>query len=283
MPLVSTKEMLKKARREGYAVGAFNFFNLESAKAIIAAAEAEQAPVILQVWSGFEKFIGIDVLGAIGICEAKKAKVPVAVHLDHGESLGDIGKSIIAGLTSVMFDGSALIFNENVAITKNVVDFCKGTGISVEGEIGHVGGSEDGNQDDAIIYTDPEEARRFYELTGVDSLAVSIGTMHGKYQNKPTLDLKRLEAIATEVPIPLVLHGSSYTPEFMLAESVKYGIAKINVATELNDMVIKSMINYSCEFKNAKYSNEITDKAYEDVTLLVRYKIRLFGGNGRIV
>lgn len=279
--LVSSKEMLCKAREEGYAVGSFNIFNLESAKAIIAAAEAENAPVMLQIWSGFADFIGLDVLGAIAVCEAKRARVPVAVHLDHGATLSQVGQSVAAGFISVMLDGSALPLEENIALTRNVVEFCRGLGIPVEGEIGHVGGSEDGGTRDEIVYTDPDEAVAFWKDSGVDFVAVSIGTFHGVYEDAPRLNIDLLKALAARISAPLVLHGSSYTPDDQLAEAVRHGISKINVATEVSDTMIRATLEHTRSLEKVKYANQLTDAPYQAVTELVRHKIRLFGGSGK--
>ena len=279
--LVSSKEMLCKAREEGYAVGSFIIFNLESAKAIIAAAEAETAPVMLQIWSGFADFIGLDVLGAIAVCEAKRARVPVAVHLDHGATLSQVGQSVAAGFTSVMLDGSALPLEENIALTRNVVEFCRGLGIPVEGEIGHVGGSEDGGTRDEIVYTDPDEAVAFWKDSGVDFVAVSIGTFHGVYEDAPRLNIDLLKALAARISAPLVLHGSSYTPDDQLAEAVRHGISKINVATEVSDTMIRATLEHTRSLEKVKYANQLTDAPYQAVTELVRHKIRLFGGSGK--
>lgn len=281
MALVSSKELLLNARKNGYAVGSFNIFNMESAKAIVAAAEEENAPVMLQVWSGFEAFVGLDVLGAIAICEAKRARVPVAVHLDHGATLSQVGKAVQSGFTSVMLDGSALPLEENIALTKCVVDFCKGIDVPVEGEIGHVGGSEGGEHKDAIVYTDPDEALQFYQSTGVDFIAVSIGTFHGVYDDIPKLDIPLLERIAAKVPAPLVLHGSSYTPEDMLVSAVKHGISKINVATEISDAMVKAALDHTKTLAEVQYASQLTDVPYRTMTELVRQKIRLFGSSGK--
>ena len=279
--LVQSKEMLEKARAERYAVGSFNIFNMESARAIIAAAEEEQAPVMLQVWSGFAQSPGLDTLGAIAIAEAKKATVPVAVHLDHGASLDHVGQAVRAGYTSVMLDGSSLPIEKNIAATKAVVDFCKGIGIPVEGEIGHVGGGEYDGIKDEIIYTRPDDAVRFWKETGVDFVAVSIGTSHGTYDFQPQLNIDLLQLIAKRVSAPLVLHGSSYTPDDQLAEAVENGISKINVATEISDTMIRAMRDHARNLEGVQYANQITDVPYQKVTEIVRHKIRLFGGSGK--
>ncbi len=279
MPLCTPKTMLETARAQGFAVGSFNIFNMESARAIVAAAEAENAPVMLQVWSGFEQNPGIDTLAAIALAEAKKARVPVAVHLDHGETLAQVGLALAAGLTSVMLDGSSLPLAENIAATKAVVDLCAGLDVTVEGEIGHVGGGEAGTSGDATALTDPDEAQTFWRETGVDFLAVSIGTAHGSYENPPTLDIPLLQELAKRLPLPLVLHGSSYTPNEMLAAAAEAGISKINVATELSDTVIRATA--AADLAAAKYANQLTDGPYAEMCELVRKKIQLFKSTGK--
>lgn len=281
MPLCNPEQMLRLARSRGFGVGSFNIFNMESAQAIVAAAEAENAPVILQVWSGFEASPGIDTLGAIALAQARRAQVPVAVHLDHGETLAQVGVALACGFTSVMLDGSSLPLAENIAATRRVADVCRSLPVTVEGEIGHVGGGEAGTAGDATCLTDPDEALRFYEETGVDFVAVSIGTAHGCYDCPPTLDIDLLRKIAAKLPCPLVLHGSSYTPEDMLAQAVRNGVSKVNVATELGDAVIRAAIAQAGELAKAKYANQLTDGPYAAMRELVRRKIRLFGGAGQ--
>lgn len=281
MPLVTSKEMLCKARKDGYAVGSFNIFNFESAQAIIQAAEAERAPVMLQVWSGFDSFIGLDVLGAIAVSLARRASVPVAVHLDHGATLAQVGTCLASGYTSIMLDGSALPLAENIAVTKQVTEVCSALRIPVEGEIGHVGGAENGSGRDAIIYTDPDEAVTFWKQTGVDFVAVSIGTFHGTYEDAPKLNISLLKTLAERIDAPLVLHGSSYTPEDQLAEAVRNGISKVNVATELSDEVIRTTLEHVSQLRNVRYANELTDVPYQAMSQLVRRKIQLFGGSGK--
>ncbi|MEL7607900.1 MAG: class II fructose-bisphosphate aldolase [Bacillota bacterium] len=281
MPLCNPEKMLNLARSQRFGVGSFNIFNMESAKAIVAAAEAERAPVMLQIWSGFENGPGIDTLGAIAIAEAKKASVPVAVHLDHGATLAQVGAALFSGFTSVMLDGSSLPLEQNIFASRQVVEICRSLPVTVEGEIGHVGGGEAGTGGDATALTDPEEALRYYEESGVDFVAVSIGTAHGNYDNPPTLDIGLLQRIAAKLPCPLVLHGSSYTPEDMLAEAVRNGISKVNVATELGDTLIRATVAQAANLAGVKYANELTDGPYAAMSELVRHKIRLFGGTGK--
>lgn len=281
MPLVSSKEMLCRARQGGYAVGSFNIFNLESAQAIVQAAEAERAPVMLQVWSGFEAFIGLDVLGAIAVSLARRASVPVAVHLDHGATLAQVGTCLASGYTSIMLDGSALPLAENIAVTKQVVEVCSALHIPVEGEIGHVGGAENGSGRDAIVYTDPDEAVTFWKESGVDFVAVSIGTFHGTYEDTPKLNIPLLQDLAQRIDAPLVLHGSSYTPDDQLADAVRHGISKVNVATELSNEVIRTTLEHVSSLGEVRYANELSDVPYRAMSQLVAQKIRLFGGSGK--
>lgn len=283
MPLVTSKEVLRKARQEGYAVGAFNVFNLESVKAVIAAAERERAPVIVQVWSGLDPFVGLDVLGAIVRCEANKATVPVVLHLDHGMNAGHAAIGLRSGFTSVMIDGSSLPLEQNIAVTREVVAIAHAVGIPVEGEIGHVGGEEGGDAESAddMIETSLDDAVAFYEQSGVDSLAVSIGTSHGKYSHEPELNIGLLEQIAGRIPAPLVLHGSSYTPEAMIREAIGHGIAKINVATEMSDAIIEKTTRDITQGLQAKYVNDLTYGAYALMTDKVVHKMRLFGSSGK--
>ena len=282
MPIFTSKALLADARENKYAVGAFNVFNMESAKAVIAAAEQEKSPVLLQVWSGLDAFVGLDVLAAIVRCEADKASVPVVLHLDHGMNMEQIVKAVQHRFTSVMIDGSSLALADNIAITRSIVAVAHAAGLPVEGEIGHVGGEEGAEEaSDDIVETDLAEAVEFYERTGVDTLAVSIGTSHGQYKQAPKLNIELLRQVAARVPIPLVLHGSSYTPEEMIREAIKHGIAKINVDTELRNTVIATMTQQIKQGLEAQFVSQLTSGGYEQMTEKVREKMRLFGSSGR--
>ena len=229
--LVTTKEMLLKAQEGNYAVGAFNVENMEMVMAVIAAAEELNAPVIMQTTPSTVKYAGLDYYLANVATAAKNAKVPVAMHLDHGSSFSLAMQALRQGYTSIMIDGSHSVFEENIAITKSVVDACKPSNIPVEAELGKVGGKEDDLDDGG--YTDPKEALEFVQKTGVNSLAVAIGTAHGVYKGEPKLDLDRLVEIRKIVDVPLVLHGASGLSEEAVKESIKRGICKVNFATEL--------------------------------------------------
>ena len=231
--LVTTKEMLLKAQEGNYAVGAFNVENMEMVMAVIAAAEELNAPVIMQTTPSTVKYAGLDYYLANVATAAKNAKVPVAMHLDHGSSFSLAMQALRQGYTSIMIDGSHSVFEENIAITKSVVDACKPSNIPVEAELGKVGGKEDDLDGGDGGYTDPKEALEFVQKTGVNSLAVAIGTAHGVYKGEPKLDLDRLVEIRKIVDVPLVLHGASGLSEEAVKESIKRGICKVNFATEL--------------------------------------------------
>ena len=231
--LVTTKEMLLKAQKGNYAVGAFNVENMEMVMAVIAAAEELNAPVIMQTTPSTVKYAGLDYYLANVATAAKNAKVPVAMHLDHGSSFSLAMQALRQGYTSIMIDGSHSVFEENIAITKSVADACKPSDIPGEAELGKVGGKEDDLDGGDGGYTDPKEALEFVQKTGVNSLAVAIGTAHGVYKGEPKLDLDRLVEISKVVDVPLVLHGASGLSEEAVKESIKRGICKVNFATEL--------------------------------------------------
>jgi tagatose 1,6-diphosphate aldolase GatY/KbaY len=233
MPLAATKKMLEDARSGGYAVGAFNVENLEMVMAVVAAAEELCAPVILQTTPSTVRYSSLRYLHAMAETAAQSVAVPVAVHLDHGESFNMAMQALRSGYTSVMIDGSHSVFEGNISLTRRVVEAAKPMGVTVEAELGRVGGKEDGTDGAIDSYTSPEQAAEFVGRTGVDSLAVAIGTAHGVYRGAPVLDVGRLSAIAALVKIPLVLHGASGIPEDALRDAISRGIAKVNFATEL--------------------------------------------------
>ncbi|HIX64055.1 MAG TPA: class II fructose-bisphosphate aldolase [Candidatus Mediterraneibacter colneyensis] len=233
MPLVTSEKMLLDAQKGGYAVGAFNVENMEMVKAVLAAAEELKAPVMLQTTPSTIKYGTVETYAAIVKAEAEKVSVPVCLHLDHGSSFDLAVKAMKAGYTSVMIDGSHEDFENNIAVTKRVVDVAKAFGIPVEAELGKVGGKEDDLEAEADTNTDPTEAKEFVERTGVSSLAVAIGTAHGFYVGTPVLDKPRVSAIKEVVPVPLVLHGASGLSEEDVRECVERGMCKVNFATEL--------------------------------------------------
>lgn len=233
MPLVTSEKMLLDAKKGGYAVGAFNVENMEMVKAVIAAAEELNAPVMLQTTPSTVKYASLEMYAAMVAAEAKKSKVPVCLHLDHGSSYELAVAAMEAGYTSVMIDGSHESFEDNIAVSKKVVEAAKAKGIPVEAELGKVGGKEDDLEADADTNTDPQEAKEFVERTGVSSLAIAIGTAHGFYAGTPVLDKVRVSEIKDLVEAPLVLHGASGLSEEDVKECVDRGMCKVNFATEL--------------------------------------------------
>jgi len=235
MALVSTKEIIEPAFRNGYAIGAFNTFNAETTQTIIEAATALNAPVMLLLGNWDWGLLGLETYTEIITHYARKAPIPVTWHLDHARSLDVVKEAVEAGYTSVMIDGSYLPFEENVAITQAAVALARPRGIGVEGELGGIGHAEAaGAEGTEVGFTDPEAAHRFCRQTGVDMLAVSIGNAHGIYKVAPQLDidlLRRIRAVAESTP--LVLHGGSTTPPDQVRAAVTAGIAKVNIASEL--------------------------------------------------
>lgn len=280
--LVTGKEILDNAHKNGYAVGAFNAVNMEMVQAIIAGAEQERSPVIIQTTEGALKYAGICAISKIIRNAAKRSSVPVALHLDHGGSFETVMNCIRHGYTSVMIDGSHLALDENIALTKKVVEaahFCK---VSVEAELGRLGGIEDNisvSEKDAM-YTDPKEASRFVEETGVDSLAIAIGTAHGKYKGIPKLDHDRLSVIKKDLNMPIVLHGASGVGEEDIKKAVSLGINKINIDTDLRVAFSDKMKEIFAENPDEFDLRKIFIPSRENVTKVVSYKIRMFGSNG---
>ncbi|PXW92064.1 fructose-bisphosphate aldolase [Streptohalobacillus salinus] len=234
MPLVSMTKMLNEANGNAYAVGQFNINNLEYIQAILQAAEEEKSPVILGVSEGAAKYMGgYTVVTAMvkAVMEAQGTTVPVAIHLDHGSSYEQCAKAIQAGFTSVMIDASHDPFEENIATTSKVVELAHFHGVSVEAELGTVGGQED-DVSGSIIYADAKECKEMVERTGIDTLAPALGSVHGPYQGEPNLGFKEMEAINTIAGVPLVLHGGTGIPTKDIQKAISYGTSKINVNTE---------------------------------------------------
>lgn len=279
MPLVTMKEILIPARENGYAVGAFEFWSLDSAQAVLEAAKELNMPVILQ--AGFiecEFAGGIKYLYKIARMVADDTSVPVALHLDHADNYEFVCRAIDAGFTSVMIDGSHLPFKENIRVTKQVVDVAKPANVTVEAELGKLAGNE-GNIsvcEEEVSQTNPEEARLFVEETGIDALAVAIGTAHGFYKFTPKINIERLKQIEKTVSIPLVLHGGSGTPEEKVIEAIRCGIAKVNICTEFVSAFGRTYINTQ-NASGFKYSVPgLFGPSKEAGKQLVASKIKLF-------
>lgn len=253
MSIISSNNMLKKAQKENYAVPAFNIHNLETMQVVVETVAELQSPVILAGTPGTYSYAGTENIIAIAYELSKKHNVPLALHLDHHESYQDIINKIDAGVRSVMIDGSHFPFEENINIVKQVVEYAHRYDVSVEAELGRLGGIEDDLVVDAkdALYTNPQQAVEFIEKTGIDSLAIAIGTAHGLYRSDPKLDFDRLSEIRSIVDIPLVLHGASGVPDKDVRECIKRGICKVNVATELKIAFADALKSYLIENPDA--------------------------------
>ena len=284
MSLVTTKKMLSKADKESYAVGAFNFTNMETLQAIIAAASELKSPVIVQTSEGTIRYMGLDYISAMVQSAAKKEKIPIALHLDHGSTADMIKDCIKAGYTSVMIDGSATKFEENVEITKKVVVLAKKSKIPVEAELGKLGVISDfiiSTADASMFLTNPQEAKRFVKETKVDSLAIAIGTAHGPFKNKPKLAFDRIEEIKDILKMPLVMHGASGVPDTDIKKSIECGINKININTEIRQEFSKAIKDVFAKKPETYKIRAYLEPGREAAEELVKRKIELFGSAGK--
>lgn len=241
MGFASVKELLCKAQANGYAVPAFNVENMETVQGVIQAAEELNRPVILQTTPSSVKYAGLDFFAACVETEVRKNSVTAALHLDHGSSFELAALAMKAGYSSVMIDGSQLSFRDNMDLSSKVSCLGKILGVSVEAELGSVGGKEDGLTAGKVLFTEAAEAAEFAARTKVDSLAIAIGTAHGFYKGEPKLDIKRLKEIRNAVDIPLVLHGTSGVPDETVRECIRNGICKVNYATDLRNVFTKAV------------------------------------------
>jgi fructose-bisphosphate aldolase class II len=256
---------------------------MEIVQAIVDAAEAEKSPVIIQASQGAIKYAGLKYIVALVQVAAEQSTVPVALHLDHGTGFEQVIKCIRYGFSSVMIDGSKLPLEENIALTNKVMEVARAVGVSVEAELGKIGGTEDDiyvHERDAL-FTDPEEARVFVEKTGVDSLAVAIGTAHGQYKGEPKLDFPRLEKIKSLVKIPIVLHGSSGVPDEAIKQAIKLGVRKVNIDTNIREAFVKGVRETIDNNPKEIDPRKILGPAKKAMTDIIREKIRLFGSSGK--
>ncbi|GAA0712276.1 tagatose bisphosphate family class II aldolase [Paraclostridium ghonii] len=277
MNLLSTKEMLLKAQNERYAVPAFNIHNLETIQVVLKAARELKSPVILAATPSTVKYADENYLLAIIEKASEINNIPLTFHLDHHENIEDIKKIIKLGCKSVMIDASKYEFKKNIEIVKGVVDFAHRYGATVEAELGKLGGLEDDlnvAEKDAFL-TNPKEAYEFVKKTGVDSLAVAIGTAHGFYKREPKLDFKRLEEIKKIVDVPLVLHGASGVPYDFVQKSIEKGICKVNVATELKIPFSNAIKQYFKENPNASDPRQYLVPAKKAMYNVVVEKIKM--------
>lgn len=245
--LVNLKNILDEAYKGYYAVGSFNGYNYETFKGIVEAGEETNTPVILAFGAKYLPNMPLETAAAIAGSLSREVDIPVCLHLDHCKDKGVVYRALKAGFGSVMYDGSALPFKENLRNTRDVCMVAHACGVSVEAELGSLAAGErshEGSAGDVEAYTDPEAARQFVEETGVDALAVSVGTVHGLYKGKPNIRIDILSAINEVVNIPLVLHGGSGIPEADILECIRHGIAKINVNTELSVYAVDQTKQY---------------------------------------
>ena len=299
--LTNTKKLLFQAQKKKYAVGQFNVYNLESAQAVISAAEKEKSPIILGITEKSIVYAGLSELALIIKKLAKTSKVPIALHLDHGKTIELVKECIKVGFTSVMFDGSFYDLGVNIKLTKKVVRAVRAKGISVEAELGRLGLINK----KACSFTDPNEAEKFVKETKVDSLAIAVGTSHGAYKfvGQPHLDLKRIGIIKKIVKVPLVLHGASAAlptlirranqygadlrntsglSDILIKKAIKQGVNKINIDTDLRLAFTVSIREKL--FKNKKEFDPrvILMPSYQEITKVVQQKIKLFGSKNKV-
>lgn len=280
--LINMKALLKVAQENQFGVGAFNIASAEFARLVIEVAESLQSPVILEVHPDEHAFVGDSFIAYLREL-AVNASVPVVIHQDHGQTLAHILTAIRTGYTSVMIDASGLPFEENIALTREITAIAHKVNVSVEAELGTIGvaeGSAEGGHSE-ILYTDPDQAERFARETGVDTLAVAIGTSHGLYPagKQPVLDIDRLKAIRQRLTIPLVLHGGSGNEDSEVAESIKYGVGKINISSDMKKAFYVAL------------QEELQSNGHEPSALYVRpmaaakavveHKMRLFSSAGK--
>ena len=276
--LMNMKEMLCVAQKEHFAVPAFNVSSSMILKGVMEACEEKHAPVIIAIHPDELSFVGDSFVAAVRE-EAHKASVPVCIHLDHGASFAQVIRAIACGFTSVMIDSSTTSFDDNIAITKKVVEAAHAVNVSVEAELGTIGATGNGGEagTDNIIYTNPDDVVRFVEATNVDTLAIAIGTAHGLYPKtkKPKLRLDLLKEIVGKTSVPLVLHGGSDNPDEEIAEAVRLGVAKINISSD-----IKSAFYKKCrevlEDTTLREPNAIYPECIDAMKQVIYHKIELF-------
>ncbi len=283
MALESMTKMLRKAFDEHYAVGQFNINNVEWTSAVLEEAEKTRTPVILGVTSSAAKYMGgwHTVVGLVkGLMEDLKITVPVALHVDHGGSFEVCKAAIDAGFTSVMIDGSKLPIDENIAVVKKVVDYAHERGVSVEAELGKVGGQED-NVVAETMYADKDECVRMVKETGVDFLAPALGSVHGPYHGEPKLGFKEMKEIAEATNIPLVLHGGSGIPNEQLQMAIDRGTAKININTECQQAWTAIVREVLAKDPKVYDPRKIIGPGREGIKEVVRTKATIFGSLGK--
>lgn len=281
--LVNMTDMLNKGLKEGYAIGQFNINNLEWTQAILQAAQEAKSPAILGVSEGAAKYMGgfkvvMNMVNAL--METMDITVPIAVHLDHGSSLEACTAAIEAGFTSVMIDNSKLPIEENIENTRKVVEFAHKNNVSVEAEIGSVGGTEDGVTG-GVIYADPQECKRIVDEAGIDALAAALGSVHGDYDGEPQLGFDEMKEISELTGAPLVLHGGSGIPDYQIKQAIEYGHCKINVNTELQQAWTKRVREIIGSDDKVYDPRKIIGPGKEDITRVTKEKMEMFGSAGQ--
>jgi tagatose 1,6-diphosphate aldolase GatY/KbaY len=281
--IVNTRDMFSKAQRGKYAIPAFNVHNLETVQVVVETAAALRSPVILAGTPGTIEYAGGDYLVAIVEVAARKHNIPIAIHLDHFETFDEIKKYIDLGVRSCMIDASHFSFEENVRIVKEVVNYAHTLNVSVEAELGRLGGVEDDlvvDEKDAK-YTNPAQAQEFVEQTNIDSLAVAIGTAHGLYKGEPKIDINRLAEIRQLVDIPLVLHGASDVPDEIVKKTIELGICKVNIATDLKIPFSNAVKEYFVQNPDANDPRKYLTPGKKAMEQVVIHKIKMCGSDGK--
>jgi tagatose 1,6-diphosphate aldolase GatY/KbaY len=282
--ILSTERILINAMKDGYAVPAFNIHNLETIQVVVETAFEMRSPVILAGTPGTISYAGAEYIVAIVTAAARMYDIPMAIHLDHFEDTLKLKNHINAGFKSCMIDASREMFEENIRITKEIAQYAHLYGVTVEAELGMLGGQEDDLVVDAknAIYTDPASAVEFVKRTGIDSLAIAIGTAHGLYKGKPKLDLERLKKIREIVNIPLVLHGASDVPDELVRKAIELGINKVNIATDLKIPFSSAIKKYFKENPGESDPRKYLTPAKAAMKEIVKHKIEVCGSANRV-
>lgn len=283
--IVTSGQLYKKARENGYAVGSFNVSTLEAIKAIIAAAEELSSPVMIETSPGELNYMGPENVADIVRNIAEDSKIPVAIHLDHGQNVDQVKLAIESGYTSVHIDASSYDYDKNVQMTSEAVNFAHENGITIEGELGHIPGASESHEGETVkidneTLTDPIKAKEFVKATGIDILASSVGNIHGVYENEPQLDFERLAEIA-KIGVPLSLHGGSGIPEDQIKKAISLGVTKINVNTELRIAFTESLRHELAENPNEVVPYKYLPEEIEAVKRVVIEKIKMFGSENK--
>ena len=283
MSILSTRQMLLNAQRDGYAVPAFNIHNLETLQGVVDTAVEMRSPVIIAGTPSTIEYAGAEYIHAMAEVAAHKYDIPIAIHLDHFEDVEAIKRNIDIGFKSCMIDASKLEFEKNIAKVKEVVDYAHKFDATVEAELGKLGGQEDDlivDEKDAM-YTNPNDVAEFVKRTGIDSLAVAIGTAHGLYKGEPKLDFERLKEIRSKVEVPLVLHGASDVSDELVMKAISLGICKVNVATDLKIPFSGALKEYFNEHPEANDPRKYMTPGKEAMKKIVEHKIQVCGSVNR--